>query len=66
MLSHEVGMKEVFENPKSIFSILTPEEKEDLQNHLTLAYYKKNEFIFKEGRKPSAIFISTRRKSNYL
>jgi CRP-like cAMP-binding protein len=47
-------MKEVFENPKSIFSILSPEEKEDLQNHLNLVYYKKNEFIFKEGEKPNS------------
>lgn len=54
MLSFELGMKEVFENPKSIFSVLTPEEKEDLQNHLTLAEYKKNEFIFKEGEKPTS------------
>lgn len=57
MLSQELGMKEVFENPKSIFSILTPEEKEDLQNHITLAYYKKNEFIFKEGEKPSTFLF---------
>jgi CRP-like cAMP-binding protein len=52
MVSHEMGIKDVFENPKSIFSTLNPEEKEDLQNHITLAYYKKNEFIFKEGEKP--------------
>ena len=57
MLSHESGMKEVFENPKSIFSTLTPEEKEDLQNHITLAEYKKNEFIFKEGEKPLAFLF---------
>ena len=57
MLSHEMGMKEVFESPKSIFSLLTPEEKEDLQNHITLAYYKKNVFIFKEGEKPAGLFF---------
>lgn len=57
MPTHEMGMKEVFENPKSIFSTLTPEEKEDLQNHLNLAYYKKNEFIFKEGEKPSSFLF---------
>jgi len=57
MLSQESGMKEVFENPKSIFSTLTPEEKEDLQNHITLAEYKKNEFIFKEGEKPLAFLF---------
>ena len=52
-----MGMKEVFENPKSIFSSLTPEEKEDLQNHINLSYYKKNEFIFKEGEKPSGFLF---------
>ncbi len=57
MPTHEMGMKEVFENPKSIFTTLTPEEKEDLQNHLNLAYYKKNEFIFKEGEKPSSFLF---------
>jgi CRP-like cAMP-binding protein len=57
MLSQELGMKDVFENPKSIFSTLTPEEKEDLQNHISLAYYKKNEFIFKEGEKPAAFMF---------
>lgn len=57
MPSLEMGMKEVFENPKSIFSSLTPEEKEDLQNHINLSYYKKNEFIFKEGEKPSGFLF---------
>ena len=57
MLSHELVMKEVFESPKSIFSTLTPEEKEDLQNHITLTYYKKNEFIFKEGEKPTSFLF---------
>jgi len=57
MLSHEMGMKDVYENPKSIFSTLTPEEKDDLQNHLSLAYYKKNEFIFKEGERPTGLLF---------
>jgi len=57
MVSHEMGMKDVFENPKSIFSTLTPEEKDDLQNHLSLAYYKKNEFIFKEGERPTGLLF---------
>jgi CRP-like cAMP-binding protein len=53
MASYEMGMKEVFENPKSIFSTLTLEEKEDLQKNIILIYFKKNEFIFKEGEKPN-------------
>jgi len=57
MLSQGLVIKEIFESPKSIFSTLTPEEKEDLQNHLSLTYYKKNEFIFKEGEKPTAFLV---------
>jgi CRP-like cAMP-binding protein len=57
MASHEMGMKEVFENPKSIFSTLTPEEKEDLQKNIIVSYYKKNECIFKEGEKPNGFMF---------
>ena len=52
MASHEANMKEIFDNPKSIFSTLTPEEKADLRDNITLTFYKKNEFIFTEGEKP--------------
>ena len=57
MLSHELEMKKIFENPKSIFSTLTPEEKEDLLNHITLAYPKKmNSFSRKEKNQPLLCF----------
>jgi len=57
MLSQEMVMKEVFESPKSIFNTFTSEEKEDLQNHRTLVYYKKNEFIFREGEMPTSFLF---------
>ena len=57
MLSHEMGIKEILENPKSIFSLLTPEEKEELQSNISLTNYKKNEFIFKEGDKPTGFLF---------
>ena len=57
MANQDVGLKEVLENPKSIFSTLTPEEKEDLQNNITLVYFKKNDFIFKEGEKPNGFLL---------
>lgn len=57
MATRDMGIKEVFENPKSIFSSLSPEEKVDLQSHITLAEYKKNEFIFKEGEKPTGFLF---------
>jgi CRP/FNR family transcriptional regulator, polysaccharide utilization system transcription regulator len=57
MLSYEMGIKDVFENPKSIFNTLSPEEKEDLQKHISFTYYKKNEFIFKEGDRPTGLLF---------
>jgi len=57
MLHSDLGIKDVFENPKSVLSLLTPEEKEELTNHISLTNYKKNEFIFKEGDKPSGLMI---------
>lgn len=55
MLNTELGLKDIVENPKSIFYLLNREEKEDLQHHISLTHYKKNEFIFKEGDKPTGL-----------
>lgn len=52
-----MGIKEILDNPKSIFSLLTPEEKEELQSNISLSSYKKNEFIFKEGDKPNGFLF---------
>ena len=57
MLNSELGLKDIVENPKSIFYLLNEEEKEDLQHHISLTQYKKNEFIFKEGDKPSGLLL---------
>lgn len=57
MWHFELGIKEILENQKSIFSVLTPEEKVDLQNHTSLTSYRKNEYIFKEGDKPSGFMM---------
>ncbi|HET6557626.1 MAG TPA: Crp/Fnr family transcriptional regulator [Prolixibacteraceae bacterium] len=51
------SMREAFENPKSIFSTLTSGEKADLQKNITVSYYSKNEFIFKEGEKPAGFLF---------
>jgi CRP-like cAMP-binding protein len=53
MLSHEIGVKEMLHNPKSIFSLLTPEEKAELPNHIILTDFKKGDFIYQEGDKPT-------------
>jgi len=50
-------MQVVFENPKSIFSTLTLEEKDDLQKNITIHRYYKDECIFKEGDKPSGFLF---------
>ncbi len=57
MLNSELGLKDIVENPKSIFYLLNQEEKEDLQHHISIINYKKNEFIFKEGDKPSGLIL---------
>jgi CRP-like cAMP-binding protein len=57
MLNTEVGLKDVLENPKSIFHVLSPEEKEELLNQISISNYKKNEFVFKEGDKPSGFMM---------
>lgn len=55
MVSQELGLKELFENPRSIFNVLAPHEREDLLNNITLTNFKKNEFIFKEGENPTGL-----------
>ena len=44
--------REFLEDKKSIFSVLTPEQKDLLRAGLTASFYKKGDYIFKEGDKP--------------
>jgi len=57
MLNSEYGIKDIVDNPKSLFYVLTPEEKKELQQHITLSHYRKNEFIYKEGDKPAGFVV---------
>lgn len=57
MLSSDVDVKVIVENPKSIFYLLNQEEKEELLHHISLAHYRKNEFVFKEGDKPTGFLL---------
>jgi len=57
MLETDFGINDIIDNPKSIFYLLTQEEKEELQHHLSLSRYKKNEYIFKEGDKPVGVKV---------
>lgn len=55
MIAKKSRCANFFENKKSLFSILTPEEKELLNNNHTCSHYKKGEIIYKEGDKPSGL-----------
>jgi CRP/FNR family transcriptional regulator, polysaccharide utilization system transcription regulator len=57
MLNSEIGVRDIVDNPKSIFYLLNLEEKNELLNHISLSNYRKNEFIFKEGDKPTGFLI---------
>lgn len=57
MVHFESGIKEILENQKSPFYLLTPEEKEELQDHISLTSYRRNEYIFREGDKPSGFMM---------
>lgn len=57
MLNTELGIKNIVDNPKSLFYLLAPEEKEGLYQHTSISNYRRNEFIFKEGDKPNGLII---------
>jgi CRP/FNR family transcriptional regulator, polysaccharide utilization system transcription regulator len=50
-----VESENCIDNPKSVFSVLTPKEKEILKKSLIITSYKKGEIIFKEGDKPTGL-----------
>ncbi|WP_421920535.1 Crp/Fnr family transcriptional regulator [Marinifilum sp.] len=50
--SREAICGEVINNPSSVFNVLNPNEKEELKSHMTCSYFKKGEYIYKEGEKP--------------
>ncbi len=57
MWHFDQGIKEILENSKSLFYILSPEDKEELQNQISLTSYRRNEYVFKEGDKPTGFLI---------
>ncbi len=46
---------EVLNNPKSIFSVLTPSEKEEFINNVECNIIKKGAYIYKEGEDPMGL-----------
>jgi len=57
MLHIDLLIKEITDNPKSLFSVLTTEEKEGLLRCTSFTNYRKNEYVFKEGDKPSGFMM---------
>ncbi len=55
MLKTVSGIKNIVDNPKSIFFLLTPDEKAELYRNISVSNYRKNEFIFKERDKPNGL-----------
>lgn len=43
------------DNPKSVFHVLLPREKELLKKNHTCAFFRKGEIIFKEGDRPTGL-----------
>lgn len=55
--SHSEGLKEILGNPKSMFYVLTPEEKAKIKGQYKIREYDRNEFIFREGDEPSGFVM---------
>jgi CRP-like cAMP-binding protein len=43
------------ENPRSVFNLLTEDQKNQLRNSHSCHYYRKNEIIYREGDKPTGL-----------
>ena len=55
MLLKKDRCENCLDNKKSVFSSLTPREKDILSHNHVCSHYKKNEIIFKEGDRPSGL-----------
>ena len=50
-----MNFENCIDNTKSVFTVLTPDEKEFIKKQLISNFYKKGEVIFKEGDKPTGL-----------
>jgi CRP/FNR family transcriptional regulator, polysaccharide utilization system transcription regulator len=57
MLNRDPDIKDIIDNPRSVFYLLTKEEKENLEKHISFIRFKKNEIVFNEGEKPAAFLM---------
>ena len=56
------GFKEILENPKSLFFVLSDEDKKEIRKHVSFTRYKRNEMVFREGDKPSGFMMLVKGK----
>ena len=56
------GFVEILENPKSLFYVLSEDDKKLMQKHTSFTKYKRNEMVFREGDKPSGFMILVKGK----
>jgi CRP-like cAMP-binding protein len=61
MLYNE-GLKEILENPISLFCVLSPEDKKELRSRVSFTKYRRNEMVFREGDKPSGFMMLVKGK----
>ena len=61
MLYNE-GLKEILDNPKSLFSVLSAEDKKEMRSRVSFTKYRRNEMVFREGDKPSGFMILVKGK----
>ncbi|MBN1187671.1 MAG: Crp/Fnr family transcriptional regulator [Bacteroidales bacterium] len=52
-----INCNRCIDDDSSIFAMLSPEEKELVKKHNTCAFYKKGDYIFKEGDKPAGLIF---------
>jgi CRP-like cAMP-binding protein len=46
---------DIINNPSSVFNILSSDEKEKLAEHMICSFYKRGEYMYKEGEKPMGL-----------
>ncbi|MFZ5429986.1 MAG: Crp/Fnr family transcriptional regulator [Bacteroidota bacterium] len=61
MLYNE-GLKEILDNPKSLFYVLSPEDKKEMRSRVSFTKYRRNELVFREGDKPSGFMMLVKGK----
>ncbi len=56
------GFREILDNPKSLFYVLSEEDKNEIRKHVSFTRYKRNEMVFREGDKPSGFMMLVKGK----